>query len=319
MSWIAAAVAGSAIIGGASSFIGSKKAADASKDANAASVGEQRRQYDTTREDFRPYREVGTGALGALADIYGIARPAAPGSPDASPLAKYSRIAAPAEWLKLGKTDADWDKYVGDYLGAGYAVTQGPKGINQNMRTYIDRQITRQDNTGVGQGAGFYTGGARPGGATQGGAYIGGGDSIGDVGFSSGGGTGQPVDRTGGFYESPGYRFRLSEGQKAIERSAAARGRLFSGGALKATENYAQGVASDEWGRWLSGLQSLAGVGQSATGSTAAAGANAANVISQSNMSSGAQRASSYLAGAEGINNSIQGGLGNWVYYNARN
>ena len=33
----------------------------------------------------------------------------------------------------------------------------------------------------------------------------------------------------------PGYQFRLSEGQKALERSAAAGGSLGSGGTLKAS------------------------------------------------------------------------------------
>jgi hypothetical protein len=45
----------------------------------------------------------------------------------------------------------------------------------------------------------------------------------------------------------PGYQFRLDEGQKAIERSAAARGGLTTGGTIKATERYAQGLASDEY------------------------------------------------------------------------
>jgi hypothetical protein len=44
----------------------------------------------------------------------------------------------------------------------------------------------------------------------------------------------------------PGYQFRLSEGQKALERSAAAGGSLGSGGTLKALSRYSQGVASDE-------------------------------------------------------------------------
>jgi hypothetical protein len=37
------------------------------------------------------------------------------------------------------------------------------------------------------------------------------------------------------FQADPGYAFRLSEGQKALERSAAARGGLISGPALKSS------------------------------------------------------------------------------------
>ena len=47
----------------------------------------------------------------------------------------------------------------------------------------------------------------------------------------------------------PGYQFRLSEGSKALERSAAAKGRIQGGGMLKALTRYQQGVASDEWAK----------------------------------------------------------------------
>jgi hypothetical protein len=46
----------------------------------------------------------------------------------------------------------------------------------------------------------------------------------------------------------PGYQFRLSEGQKALEHSAAARGGLLSGGTGKALERYGQDYASNEYG-----------------------------------------------------------------------
>ena len=46
----------------------------------------------------------------------------------------------------------------------------------------------------------------------------------------------------------PGYGFRLSEGIKALERSAAARGGLMSGGTGKALTRYGQEAASQEFG-----------------------------------------------------------------------
>jgi hypothetical protein len=45
----------------------------------------------------------------------------------------------------------------------------------------------------------------------------------------------------------PGYAFRLAEGQKALERSAAARGGLLSGRTLKGTQRYGQELASQEF------------------------------------------------------------------------
>lgn len=49
--------------------------------------------------------------------------------------------------------------------------------------------------------------------------------------------------------DDPYYQFRAKEGQKALERSAAARGTLLSGGTLKALEGYSQGLASEEAGK----------------------------------------------------------------------
>jgi hypothetical protein len=74
----------------------------------------------------------------------------------------------------------------------------------------------------------------------------------------------------------PGYAFRLEQGQRALERSAAVRGGLQSGGTLKELTRYSQGVASDEFGRAFDRfranrsdrfnmLNTLAGIGQRAT------------------------------------------------------
>jgi hypothetical protein len=45
----------------------------------------------------------------------------------------------------------------------------------------------------------------------------------------------------------PGYQFRLSEGERALQRSAAARGGLQGGGTLRALTRYSQGEASQEY------------------------------------------------------------------------
>lgn len=49
------------------------------------------------------------------------------------------------------------------------------------------------------------------------------------------------------FEADPGYQFRLDEGMKALERSAAARGGLLSGGFLRGATRYGQGVAAQEY------------------------------------------------------------------------
>lgn len=51
-----------------------------------------------------------------------------------------------------------------------------------------------------------------------------------------------------GMYADPSYKFRLEEGQRALENSAAARGGLLSGNTGRALQDYGQGAASQEYG-----------------------------------------------------------------------
>jgi hypothetical protein len=51
------------------------------------------------------------------------------------------------------------------------------------------------------------------------------------------------------FEKEPGYEFRLQEGNRNIENTAAARGGLLSGAALKAMQRFGQDFASNEFGR----------------------------------------------------------------------
>lgn len=87
------------------------------------------------------------------------------------------------------------------------------------------------------------------------------------------------------FQTDPGYAFRMSEGMKGIERSAAARGGLLSGSTLKGIQQFGQDMGSQEYmnafNRYqternarLAPLQSLAGVGQTTSQQLGASGAN---------------------------------------------
>jgi len=50
------------------------------------------------------------------------------------------------------------------------------------------------------------------------------------------------------FQTDPGYAFRLSEGMKALDRTAASRGGLLSGATLKGAQRYGSDLASQEYG-----------------------------------------------------------------------
>jgi hypothetical protein len=70
----------------------------------------------------------------------------------------------------------------------------------------------------------------------------------GDHGNGAAGSTTAATRRAyGGFFTSPGYQFRLDQGNQAVQRSAAARGILGSGATMKAIDRYSQGLASSEY------------------------------------------------------------------------
>jgi len=137
------------------------------------------------------------------------------------------------------------------------------------------------------------------------------------------------------FQADPGYGFRLSEGQKALERSAAARGGLISGGALKAATRFGQDMGSQEYtnafNRYqterqarLGPLQALTGMGQSTANTIGAAGQNmasnvgnygmqGANATAEGYMGAANARASGYMGGYNAINS----GLSNYLSYNS--
>lgn len=72
----------------------------------------------------------------------------------------------------------------------------------------------------------------------------------------------------------PGYQFGLSQGQTAIDRSAASRGGLYSGNTQKALQRYGQDYAGTKLGETYNRLASVAGLGQTATNQTGYAGMN---------------------------------------------
>jgi hypothetical protein len=124
------------------------------------------------------------------------------------------------------------------------------------------------------------------------------------------------------FQQDPGYAFRLSEGQKALERNAAARGGLISGSALKAATRYGQDMGSQEYtnafnryqterAAQMQPLQSLAGVGQTSANTLSQGASNLGNQLGEAYTNAGNARASGYVGQA----NAITGGLNQYLNY----
>lgn len=94
----------------------------------------------------------------------------------------------------------------------------------------------------------------------------------------------------------PGYQFRLSEGLKALDRQAAARGGLISGGALKAAQRYGQDVASQEFGSAYNRLANLANLGPQSAGVMSNLGQQYAGNVGNIMMGQGNVAANAALA-----------------------
>jgi hypothetical protein len=136
------------------------------------------------------------------------------------------------------------------------------------------------------------------------------------------------------FQEDPAYQFDLQQGQQALERSAAAKGGLMSGGTLKDLTSYAQGQASNEYqnayNRFTNNqtnqfnrLASVAGIGQTANGMNAAANTNTSNQIGNNITGAGNARGAAQIAGGQAWGNTLSslgsGGANTWMQYQMMN
>jgi hypothetical protein len=297
MAFISVAVAG---IGAASSLIGGSSAAGAQRDAanqNAAlqreQIAENRRQYDQNRTDLAPYRSTGYSALNQLALGMGLGPSMASGSSAGTP--DYTAYLA---------NDPDVAQAYQNLSAHDKAQFPTPESYAQyHYQTY-----------GQGEGRNLPNVGGTSGNAQT---VAQGGDFTHNFAISD-------------FVKDPGYDFRQQEGQRGVEASAAARGGILSGGALKAISRYNQDFASNEYGaaynRYNSDLtnrfnrlSSLAGIGQTATNSGIEAGntlqsQNQAGInnISINNSAAADAQASSYLNAGKTISN-FAGNLGSYL------
>lgn len=98
------------------------------------------------------------------------------------------------------------------------------------------------------------------------------------------------------FKQSPDYQFALTQGLQGLDRSAAARGGLSSGGHSADVMNYAGGLASQNYNNYYNRLAGLSGTGQTTASGLGTLGANMAGNIGNAQQATGNARASSYLA-----------------------
>ena len=126
----------------------------------------------------------------------------------------------------------------------------------------------------------------------------------------------------------PGYQFGLDQGRNAIQGTAAARGGLYSGNALKELTRYGGDYATTRYGqandraqqafgnRW-NRLASLAGLGQTSVQQTGNAGMNFGNMAGSNMMGAGNAQAASGMQQANIWGNAANQ-LGGYMAWNQR-
>tara|TARA_R110000868_G_scaffold240485_2_gene494949 strand:- start:53 stop:820 length:768 start_codon:yes stop_codon:yes gene_type:complete len=229
MTFVASAIAASAVVGAGASIYSSSKAADAQKAGIAASADAQQKMFDKQVELQEPFRQGGITAQNRLLTVLGL-RP------------------AEGAGVTVDPNSPDFGKYAGDF----------------GMKD---------------------------------------------------------------FQADPGYGFRLSEGMKGLQNSAAARGLLSSGSTLKGITDYSQGMASQEYGNaynryqtnranQLNPLQSVMGSGQTSANTLTNAAGQLGQGLGQAAAATGAANASSYINSGNALNNALSGGVNSYMNYN---
>jgi hypothetical protein len=304
MPWAAAAAVAGAVI--TSSAAGD--AADAQSESAANADATQRYMYDKTRADNAPFLANGTAASNRLAYLLGLNPTGSTGGATGSNALTRDQIRS--ELLSQYTTQPEtggvlnpWGVFATPILDSeGVTVGWNPArqssvdeaGLNAAVDARLAKQQQEQD-------------------ATQ--ATAQNDPAFGSLmrRFSASDLNADPV------YQS-GLQFGLSEGEKGLNHQAAASGSLLSGATLKALTRYGNDYASTKaegaYNRYntdqtnqFNRLSGISGGGQTASNLVSSAGQNMANNISANQIGVGNARASSYIAGANGVNNAIGAGV----------
>jgi hypothetical protein len=266
----------------------SEHASDAQLQAANKAADVQLQMYNQSRADLAPWREAGAGAINALW-----------GTPGTPATQAQTIQGAPIYGNAVSGSNADtghWAIEMQYDMSGGTpgglipkAVWVGPGESSSNALAGGQQITGYQPSTTIPASAGT------PG--TQGLIQAGPGE----------------------FKESPSYQFVLGEGLKGIQRGASASGRLASGNYLKDITKYSEGLASTEYQNFLNRYyqsltpyQSLAGIGQTSAGQTAASGVATGNALANTYMNAGEAQAAGILGQYNSYANSM-GNTGNQV------
>lgn len=280
------------IAGGLIGADAASDAAGAQVAASKAAVKEQRRQFDLTRKDMEPFRETGTLANIKLRELLGLAP--APQSLESikAELRASGRFNIPGQTLERVP-----DMVFGEGGPPSDFMPFRLVGTNTIDEAALEREAQRifEQQSNVGSGEGF-------------------GELLQSF-------TGEDLEN------DPGFQFRLSEGQKAIENAARARGLSLSPMTVKELLRYSQDFASNEFGNAFNRdianrttkfnfLTGTSGGGQQAAQTVGNFGANMASNVGNLITGAGNARGAASIAGANAITGGINSALN---FYNQKN
>lgn len=332
-------LAGAAVVGGITSAVGSKQAAGKAAKGEQAGINELARQYDTTRSDLAPYRNIGGQALNALGSIYGYdINKSMSGGPEGTAFsAALPKSSVPLGSINIGGNLTRKLGGLGKILDPGQAIFGSKHGDERrNLQAFMaDNQLTDLGNGMVSlpdgrtfskdqlqQVAGDYYGARYHPDGDQAGwqqKY----DSVLTPAQAPQGdqpGTALTAPDYSAFFKSPDYQFRKDQGMQGIERSAAARGGAYSGNALKALDEFNSNLAAGEFGNYFNRQATLAGIGQTATNTGVQAGQNTANNTASLLSQQGDARASGVMGTYGALGSALSQGA--WLagnYYDQPN
>jgi hypothetical protein len=316
---VGAAIGGTAVLGGGLGYLGARESSQAQQAGLEAQIAELRRQYDLSRADIAPYRAAGQAGLSQMLGLLGIQAGFDP---------RTGNVLQRVPTKQIGP---------GSPLGLSGAYVPGGAGPTMMPGTLDYQTAGAGGPPDMGLPGGFAPGGGAPtmmpgtldyqtaGAGSPPGLSGGLGAAITDVsqaGVSQAGvspGQVAPTILGGGFDPSiitrtPGYQFRLQQGQQALERSAAARGRALSGQQLQALSGYGQGMAAQEFGDYFNRLAALSGVGQTATQGLGGIGSQLASGIGGAYGNIGAAQGQGISGQYGALGGALGGGLSNWLF-----
>ncbi|MGS1076642.1 hypothetical protein [Pseudoxanthomonas beigongshangi] len=255
------------LAGGAMGANAAGNAANAQTQASRDAIAAQIAMYNQNRADTMPYQATGVGALNLLAQMYGLPSQAFSGG---GGITMTGGEAAPKKKRSLFDKFTDPANLAGQFGGTSY----DPMGFFGKPG---QSTTPMQFNFGGGGGAGG-TGSVTPG--------------TGVADFSQ-------------FYKTPDYLVAMQEGIQGLDRGAAARGRLYSGGADADRMRLASNIGSNSFSNFQNNLFRLAGFGGQANSQLNQLGQTASGRIGGALQDAGAARASGYINQANAWGNAF--------------